>query len=47
MQGFINGQLRTTISKVLLDIVYKVRATNNRYNLVYPFYLNEASNVSA
>ncbi|OZY87403.1 hypothetical protein CBP51_10605 [Cellvibrio mixtus] len=33
--------------KVLLDIVYKVRATNNRYNLVYPFYLNEASNVSA
>ncbi|AQT61104.1 GPW/gp25 family protein [Cellvibrio sp. PSBB023] len=33
--------------KVLLDIVYKVRSTNNRYNLVYPFYLNEASNVSA
>ncbi len=33
--------------KVLLDIVYKVRSTNNRYNLVYPFYLHEASNVSA
>jgi uncharacterized protein len=32
--------------KILLDITYKVRSTNNRYNLVYPFYINEASNVS-
>lgn len=27
--------------KVLLHIDYKVRATNNMFNLVYPFYLQE------
>lgn len=32
--------------KILLNIVYRVRSTNNRYNLVYPFYLHEASNAS-
>lgn len=32
--------------KVQLNIVYRVRSTNNRYNLVYPFYIHEASNVS-
>ncbi len=26
-----------------ISIEYTVRSTNNRYNLVYPFYLNEAS----
>ena len=25
-----------------IDIAYKVRTTNNRFNLVYPFYLTEA-----
>jgi phage baseplate assembly protein W len=30
-----------------LDIIidYKVTATNNRYNYVYPFYLKEANNL--
>lgn len=32
--------------KIQLNIVYRVRSTNNRYNLVYPFYIYEASNVS-
>ncbi len=32
--------------KVQLNIVYRVRSTNNRYNLVYPFYIHEASNTS-
>lgn len=32
--------------KVQLNIIYRVRSTNNRYNLVYPFYIYEASNVS-
>lgn len=32
--------------KILLNIVYRVRSTNNRYNLVYPFYLHEASNAA-
>lgn len=37
--GYLEG-------KVLLNIIYRVRSTNNRYNLVYPFYIHEASNVS-
>ena len=28
---------------LLVAIDYTVRATNSRYNMVYPFYLNEAS----
>ncbi|MDQ2085376.1 GPW/gp25 family protein [Herbivorax sp. ANBcel31] len=27
--------------KLLINISYVVRATNNPYNLVYPFYINE------
>ena len=28
---------------VLISIDYTVRATNSRFNMVYPFYINEAS----
>jgi phage baseplate assembly protein W len=28
---------------ILISVDYLVRTTNNRYNLVYPFYINEAS----
>ncbi len=28
--------------KLTIDISYEVKTTNNRYNLVYPFYLTEA-----
>lgn len=28
--------------KLMIKIDYKVRTTNNRFNLVYPFYLTEA-----
>ncbi len=28
--------------KIVVSIDYKVRSTNNRFNLVYPFYLNES-----
>lgn len=28
--------------KLLMSIDYKVRTTNNQFNLVYPFYLKEA-----
>ena len=28
---------------LLITIDYTVRATNSRYNMVYPFYLNEAT----
>lgn len=29
--------------KVAIDVAYRVRATNTRRNLVYPFYLDEGS----
>src|SRR6185295_20380059 len=29
--------------KVAINLVYRVRATNTRHNLVYPFYLEEGS----
>ena len=28
---------------VLITITYQVRATNSRYNMVYPYYINEGS----
>ncbi len=28
---------------LLISVQYTVRATNTRYNMVYPFYINEAS----
>jgi phage baseplate assembly protein W len=31
---------------VLIELDYKVRSTNTRYNLVYPFYLTEATDAS-
>ena len=32
-----------SLSTVLIDITYRVRATNSIANLVYPFYLREGS----
>ncbi|MEO9871523.1 GPW/gp25 family protein [Ekhidna sp.] len=29
---------------ILIDIEYKIRTTNSRYNLVYPFYKDEGAN---
>ena len=29
--------------KILIEVSYRVRSTNNRYNHVYPFYLTEGS----
>ena len=29
------------VGKLLIEIEYRVRATNNRFNLVFPFYLKE------
>ncbi|MCD4775055.1 MAG: GPW/gp25 family protein [Candidatus Aegiribacteria sp.] len=29
--------------KILVSIDYRVRTTNNRFNLVYPFYIKEGS----
>ena len=30
---------------IIVDIRYTVRATNNPYNLVYPFYINEGMSI--
>ena len=32
----------TSGQRLLIDISYRVRSTDNRFNLVYPFYLNRA-----
>ena len=32
---------------LLIGIDYTIRATNSRFNMVYPFYLNEASSPGA
>jgi phage baseplate assembly protein W len=32
---------RTTEGVILLEILYRVRSTNSRFNFVYPFYKNE------
>ncbi|SEL67059.1 hypothetical protein SAMN04487910_2984 [Aquimarina amphilecti] len=46
----VNNVLITDIDPengvVHIDIDYMVRATNNRFNLIYPFYINEASSVA-
>lgn len=34
---------RADEGKLLVSIDYRVRSTNNRFNLVYPFYLKEGS----
>ena len=33
----------TEHNKLLIDVSYRVRATNSQFNLVYPFYLQEGS----
>ncbi len=30
---------------VKIEVIYVIRATNNRYNIVYPFYFTEGTNV--
>ncbi|WP_428242857.1 GPW/gp25 family protein [Gynuella sp.] len=37
---------KLTEGMLLFSIDYQVRATNSRFNLVYPFYLNDSSEVS-
>lgn len=34
---------KETPGKVIINISYVVRATNNLFNLVYPFYINEGN----
>lgn len=34
---------RTEQSKMIIDIGYRVRKTNNLFNMVYPFYITEGT----
>lgn len=36
---------RVTEGIILIEIVYRVRITNSRFNFVYPFYINEGSQI--
>lgn len=38
---------RATDGVLLISLEYEVRATNSRYNLVYPFYWTDAAEVAA
>lgn len=40
----ISGSQETN-GLLLISITYSIRTTNSRYNLVYPYYLQEATNV--
>lgn len=31
---------------VLIEVIYRVRSTNTRYNFVYPFYKNEGTDIN-
>jgi uncharacterized protein len=53
-QALLNFEPRITVNDVVIssageegrvdiEVNFTVRATNSRYNMVYPFYLNEAS----
>lgn len=37
---------RLAEGQLLIELDYKVKATNSRYNLVYPYYLGDGSEVS-
>lgn len=43
--GDITEMVRQEEGILELDIPYTIVATNTRYNYVYPFYLNEATNI--
>ncbi len=36
---------RVTEGVILIEVVYRVRATNSRFNYVFPYYKNEGSEI--
>ena len=38
-------KLKIEIGTIFITIEYTVRHTNSRYNLVYPFYINQGTNI--
>lgn len=37
------GEMDRVSGRILINVSYTVRSTNNRYNQVYPFYVTEGS----
>jgi uncharacterized protein len=42
LNGIEVSESEATAGLLLIHIDYTIRATNSRFNMVYPFYLNEA-----
>ena len=43
MDDLVVSQNESQAGLLLISITYTVRTTNSRYNMVYPFYINEAA----
>ncbi len=43
LDGLLVEQSEADDGVLLISVDYTVRGTNSRYNMVYPFYINEAS----
>jgi phage baseplate assembly protein W len=44
--GDITSTVMANEGTLLINIPYTIITTNTRYNYVYPFYINEATNIS-
>jgi len=44
-QAIVINESFITEGKVLIEIDYIIRSSNSRFNMVYPFYINEATDV--
>lgn len=42
----VNSDVDSGPSAILITVVYTVSTTNRRYNLVFPYYLNEATGIA-
>lgn len=43
LEGLHVAEDRNEPGLLMISIEYSIRGTNSRYNMVYPFYINEAS----
>ena len=43
LEGIVIGEDKDEQGLLRISIEYTLRGTNSRYNMVYPFYLNEAN----
>ncbi|MCB0549809.1 MAG: GPW/gp25 family protein [Phaeodactylibacter sp.] len=46
-EGIILDTSRVTEGVILIEINYRIRSTNSRFNFVYPFYKNEGSEIQS